>query len=90
MAIPFKLYEGIFTNMANVPLSEGNILFCKDTRQVFVDLTVNGVLGRLQLGSIQEEDGSYIDVKTYVANQLSNFYTKDEIDKLGSGQKTLV
>ena len=38
MAIPYQFYEGEFDKMGNITPKAGNILICKDTRQVYIDL----------------------------------------------------
>ena len=39
MAWPiYEFYEGLSKHMGNVNIRAGNILFCKDTREVYIDL----------------------------------------------------
>ena len=66
MSIPLNVYEGESTRLEMIVPKEGNILVCKDTRQVFADLNMDGVLTRLQLGTIKVSEGNYVDVKTYI------------------------
>ena len=66
MSIPLTIYEGEFNNLSNIEKKEGNIYVCKDIARVFLDITINGTLERIQLGSIQDDNGEFVDVKDYI------------------------
>ena len=65
MNIPFKIYEGTFSNLQSLPLKEGAVYFCKDTKQIFADLIINDELTRIDFGS---GSGSNIQITEWEAD----------------------
>ena len=79
MAILYQFYEGNFEKMGNIAPRAGNILICKDTRQVYIDLNLSDETEaptRICLGSIDIEktdgENETIPLTDYIKSLLSD------------------
>lgn len=86
MNVPFKIYEGESIRLSDLPIKEGNLIICKDTKQIFADLKINNTVTRFLLNSNEIDLSNYETIENAAKKlQEAKDYTDEKIKDLPAG-----
>ena len=89
MNVPFKIYEGESIRLNDLPIKEGNLVICKDTKQIFADLKVNNIVTRIPLNSNEIDLSNYETIENAARKlQEAKDYTDEKIKDLPTGDSS--